>query len=285
MTFDRIQVPLKLSVSADVRPLSPFGLQIHFDDASHLTFADLPVDELQPLVLQHRLILLRGLEATANMTAFAEECARWGELLEWDFGAVFEVVEHADPKNYLFTSGSVPYHWDGAFAAQVPWLQIFQCREAADEATGGETIFCDTPAVWSSLSADEQQLWRSVEIEYKTEKVAHYGGSIRAPLVQTHPLTGETTLRFAEPANENTVSLNTPNLEVHGIERGSVPEFLADLTRRVYDRRFVYSHAWQPGDYLIADNHALLHGRNSYGRQLPRRLWRVHVLAQREDPS
>ena len=271
--------PMQLEVDAAIRRLEPFGLEVCFHDGARATFERLPIEQFKPLLLKHRLIVLRGLEPTPDQTTFSTQCARWGKLLEWEFGTVFEVVEHTDPKNYLFTTGSVPYHWDGAFAAQVPWLQLFQCREAPGESIGGETIFCDTPAVWNSLPLEQQELWRSVEIEYTTERVAHYGGAIRVPLVGDHPLTGETSLRFAEPANATTVRLNTPNLEVNGIAPEHVPAFLADLTRQVYDPRFVYAHAWQPGDYLIADNHALLHGRNRYGRQLPRRLWRVHVLA------
>jgi alpha-ketoglutarate-dependent taurine dioxygenase len=27
------------------------------------------------------------------------------------------------------------------------------------------------------------------------------------------------------------------------------------ITELLYDRRFVYQHAWQTGDYLIADNY------------------------------
>lgn len=264
--------------NGEVRPLTPFGLKILFESSRHLTLGSLPIDELKSLLRDHRLILLRGLEPISDQAEFSAQCTRLGELLKWEFGSVFEVVEHADPKNYLFTSGSVPYHWDGAFAAQVPWLQVFQCREAPGEGIGGETIFCDTPQVWNSLATETRELWKLVEIEYTTQKVAHYGGAIRVPLVGIHPLTGETTLRFAEPANATTVSLNTPNLEVHGIDPEIVPAFLEDLNRRVYDPRFVYAHSWRAGDYLIADNHALLHGRNSYGRQLPRRLWRVHVL-------
>ena len=143
MTFES----LELEFNADIRPLKPFGLQILFDMVRRPTLESLPIHALKPLLCKHRLILFRGLEPTAEKRDFAEQCSRWGKLLEWDFGTVFEVVEHADPKNYLFTSGSVPYHWDGAFATQTPWLQIFQCHEAPGEVLGGETIFCDTPAV------------------------------------------------------------------------------------------------------------------------------------------
>jgi len=269
---------LAAQLGAEFSLLSPFGIQLEFSGSSGVTLANIPTEELKSLLAQHRLILMRGLAPITEQPDFAAQCRRWGDLLEWDFGAVFEVVEHADPQNYLFTSGSVPYHWDGAFATQVPWLQIFQCCEAPATPAGGETLFCNTPALWNALPHESRVQWETVEIAYTTDKVAHYGGAIRVPLVQTHPLTGETVLRFAEPANATTVSLNTPQLEVHGISPEQVPAFLAELIHHIYDPQWVFSHAWQAGDYLIADNHALLHGRTRYDQQSPRRLWRAHVL-------
>lgn len=269
--------PLETEFACTLTALAPFGLEIRAQTAA-AALAELPRDQLRSLVLTRRLLLFRGFTGFDEPEAFAGLCREWGELLAWDFGTVFEVAEHADPQNYLFTSGSVPYHWDGAFAAKVPWLQYFHCREAPGSGVGGETIFCDTAAAWQSLPPETRDAWSAVEIEYFTDKVAHYGGRIRAPLLGRHPHTGESVLRFAEPANATTAPLNTPQLQVQGMDAGSVPAFLRDLTKLVYDPKFVYAHQWQPGDFLIADNHVLLHGRHCYGERLPRRLWRVHVL-------
>jgi alpha-ketoglutarate-dependent taurine dioxygenase len=258
-------------------PLQPFGLLVEAGQAGD-DVQQLPVPVLREKLARHRLLVLRGFVPFPAKEALADYCATWGPLLSWDFGTVFEVVEHDNPKNYLFTSGSVPYHWDGAFAQQVPWLQVFQCLEAPGTEQGGETIFCDTGRVWQAASPAQQALWGSVEIDYSTEKVAHYGGRIRARLVGTHPHSGETILRFAEPANAATVPLNTPHLQVQGIPEADVPGFLHDLLQQLYDPAHVYAHVWQAGDLVIADNHVLLHGRRPYRSRLPRRLWRVHVL-------
>ena len=272
-----MNVPAIEDLNCRIKPLTPFGLEIHSRDPSSSLTA-IAVDALRPLVLQHRLLVLRGFQPIDEQTTFSKICSRWGQLLEWEFGTVFEVVEHADPQNYLFTSGSVPYHWDGAFASKTPWLQFFQCRESPDATDVGQTIFCDTHALWNSQSAATRERWSSIEVEYTTDKVAHYGGHIRANLVDRHPHTEEIVLRFAEPPNSETTPLNTPEITIHGLIGQTVPEFLADLRHQLYAARFVYSHPWQVGDYVIADNHVLLHGRNRYHRQQPRRLWRVHIL-------
>ena len=38
------------------------------------------------------------------------------------------------------------------------------------------------------------------------------------------------------------------------------------------------AHAWRAGDVLIADNHALLHGRNAFLHAASRRLRRINIL-------
>jgi alpha-ketoglutarate-dependent taurine dioxygenase len=263
-------------IGCRVEPLTPFGLLVRPTEGASL--AGLSIEALRETVLARRLVVLRGFAPFPDKAALAEYCRAWGPLLEWEFGTVFEVVERDDPQNYLFTSGSVPFHWDGAFARAVPWLQFFQCVEAPGPDAGGETTFCDTPAVLRAVPLEVRARWEQVEIEYFTDKVAHYGGRVRARLVGRHPHTGEATLRYAEPADAATVRLNTPELHVHGVPEEEVPRFLEELRRWLYDPAFMLRHAWRAGDFVIADNHALLHGRTRYRSKLPRRLWRVHIL-------
>lgn len=258
-------------------PLAPFGWLIQ-STSPGADISDLSLSHLRQAVHRHRVVVLREFRALSSKESLASYSATWGPLLEWDFGTVFEVVEHENPKNYLFTSGSVPFHWDGAFARTVPWLQVFQCVESPGLNQGGETTFSDTARVWMAAAPELQARWKLVEIDYFSDKVAHYGGRVRAPLVARHPHTGETVLRFAEPADTATARLNTPELKVHGIPDGEVPGFLEDLRRRLYEPANLYAHSWHAGDQLIADNHVLLHGRRPYRSKLPRRLWRVHVL-------
>ena len=273
-------MPIELSTSIEckIESLSPFGVMLEVENDSNISIADFPIEELRPLLAQHRLVLLRGFAEVSEQREFSRYCSSWGELLEWEFGSVLEVAEHASPNNYIFTNGSVPFHWDGAFADQTPWLQWFQCLEAPHKRLGGETLFCDTTLLWSSLSAETQELWRSIVIDYSTEKVVHYGGKIEAALVGRHPFTDESVIRFAEPANATTVQLNTPRLKIRGIDEPDHIEFINNLTKQIYDPRFVYTHEWQEGDFLVADNHALLHARTAYQSNQSRRLWRVHVL-------
>jgi alpha-ketoglutarate-dependent taurine dioxygenase len=272
-------IPRSLASDESLRttPLEPFGLMLE-PSRPNAEVAAISLEGMREAIITHRLLLLRGFSPFDSKEQLANYGSLWGPLLEWDFGTVFEVAQKEQPRNYLFTSGNVPYHWDGAFADQEPWLQIFQCQESPGMDTGGETLFCDTTRLWNEAPPERQDQWQGVEIEYESDKVAHYGGKIRVPLLGKHPRTGKTVLRFAEPADAGTAPLNTPELRVFGIPEEAVADFLGDFKERIYAPQHVYAHSWNAGDRLIADNHVLLHGRRSYRNSQPRRLWRVHVL-------
>lgn len=259
-----------------VEPLAPFGQLIR----PQVSGASLPgfSADLRQRLLTERLLVWRGFAPFTEQATLAEYARCWGPLLEWSFGNVFEVVEQPAAANYLFTSGSVPFHWDGAFAAQTPWLQLFQCVEAPGVDAGGETLFCDTARAWNAASDSMRARWQEVEFEYATEKVAHYGGRIRARLAGSHPLTGDSVLRYNEPANATTASLNTPEVTPLGIQGPAAEQLLSELRTVLYNPAWCYAHSWMPGDLLLADNFVLLHGRQPYRTRTPRRLWRVHIL-------
>jgi alpha-ketoglutarate-dependent taurine dioxygenase len=236
-----------------------------------------PIAWLRALVAGNRVVVLRGFElfGADELVAY---CRSWGPILAWSFGALLDLVEHPDPKNYIFTSGSVPLHWDGAFADAVPSLQVFQCLEAPPSGAGGETLFSDTTRVWEDASAETRATWEKVSITYLTERVAHYGGRFTAPLVGRHPSSGSATLRYAEPPDDRTAKLNQLELSVHGVPEGDVADLLGALRATLYDPRHCYAHAWREEDILIADNHALLHGRSAYVSGSRRHMQRVHIL-------
>ncbi|MGW3952335.1 TauD/TfdA dioxygenase family protein [Streptomyces sp. NPDC004752] len=233
-------------------------------------------EELQELVRKHRVVVLRGFNPFEKKEELVEYARRWGPLLSWNFGDVLDLEVHDSPKDYVFTPGPVPYHWDGAFAEHVPAHQIFQCVKAP--VAGGRTVFCDTSLVLDALPEPLRRTWEGIKITYSKEKTAHYGGHITADLVQPHPHTGEPILRYAEPLDP-AVYLSPLFLEVDGLPDDLTPEaFFADSEKRLYDPEVTYHHTWQDGDYVITDNHALLHGRTAFEAGSARHLRRVHVL-------
>jgi alpha-ketoglutarate-dependent taurine dioxygenase len=258
--------------------LQPFGARMQADHPQSSP-ATLKAKALRNLVARHRLVVLRGF-ADLDKLGFVYFGRSFGELFEHEFGYLFELVVHENPKNYFFTSGRVPFHWDGAFFDQVPSLLLFRCLRAPAAAAGGETIFCDTTRVLANASESDREHWRRLELEYSTEKVAHYGGTVRRMLISRHPVTEDEVIRFGEP--DGAVALNPLHADFFDDGRrladAEKREFLRDFIPRLYAPDVMRSHVWQEGDYLIADNHALLHGRNAFPSAGPRHLFRVNVL-------
>jgi alpha-ketoglutarate-dependent taurine dioxygenase len=256
--------------------MAPFGLCVHAS-APGADVRDLPVDLVRGWTLRHSVVVLRGFEKL-DADAMVAYARTWGELLDWNFGVVLDLRVHETPQNYLFTPGNVPFHWDGAFARAVPSFQFFQCIRPPGPGAGGETLFSDTRRALRLATPEQRRAWRDVEISYSTEKLAHYGGQIRAKLVATHPHTGDTTIRFAEALNDESVKLNPLFVDVAGMSPGEQEALFARLRALLYDPRACYAHAWKEGDVVFADNHALLHGRRPFRTGAPRHLRRIHIL-------
>jgi alpha-ketoglutarate-dependent taurine dioxygenase len=254
------------------RPLTPFGTEITAPTPGS-ALATLSVPELRSAVAAHRLAVLRGFAAPSN-EEMMDFCRQLGEILEWEFGSVNELQVRPDARNYLHTNREVPFHWDGAFVGRVPHYIFFHCRVAPPPGSGGETTFCDTIRLLERATPDQRRRWEGIAVTYSTEKVVHYGGTFTSPLVSRHPASGQPVLRFAEPVED----LNPVRLTIHGLPAEEQPTFLAEMHRLLNDPALCYAHDWREGDIVIADNHALLHGRRAFRASAPRHLRRVNVL-------
>jgi alpha-ketoglutarate-dependent taurine dioxygenase/4-hydroxybenzoate polyprenyltransferase len=256
--------------NAQTRVLEPFGLEVRVPEGTD--WSTLPVESVHEWVAKHRVVVIRGLR-TLDKVELPGAARRLGPLQAWDFGAVNELKPDAAAKNYLFTRHAVPLHWDGAFAGRVPRYLFFRCLAAPDPEAGGETCFVDTTRVWERADDATRDRWRALRFVYETERLAHYGGRFSARAVSQHPYTGETVLRFAEPVDD----LNPVSVRAEGLGPLESAATITELRRALYQSPAVLHHRWQEGDVVIADNHALLHGRRPFEREAKRHIQRVNV--------
>jgi len=261
-----------MDASWNIQTLSPFGIVVR--SLSHDTTPTVvPTSLLKELIDEHRFLVLKGF-APLNGPALPNFCQTLGELLEWEFGAVNNLQVDPQAKNYLYTNREVPFHWDGAFLHRAPHYIFFHCDVAPKATSGGETLFCDTIRLLDQAPLELQKLWDQIVITYTTEKVVHYGGTFSSPLICSHPVTGSRVLRYAEPVED----LNPVQLSIAGISKEEQPAFIDDMHLRLNDESCCYSYQWESGDMLIADNHALLHGRRAFAEQAERHIRRVNIL-------
>ena len=251
---------------------NPFGLLVM---AKHQAaeLRTVPVDALKQWIAADRLVTLRNFAPLVG-SELPKFCSRLGKILEWDFGAVNDLRVKPGTRNYLYTNREVPFHWDGAFVGTVPHYIFFHCDVAPQRGHGGETLFCDTSLLLATAPGKRRALWEGTTITYTTEKIVHYGGRFTSPMISSHPVTGETTLRFAEPVTD----LNPVQLDIEGIPSAAQAEFLEDMHERLHDAAACYAHEWQSGDTVIADNHMLLHGRKAFLGDSERSIRRVNIL-------
>lgn len=259
--------------------LQPFGRLIEAHAGARI--GDLRFETIDTAVLESAFALVRGVEPPSRAEFLAWCAAAPGmETVEWDFGPVMELREDPSSPNYLFSRESVPFHWDGAFHRE-PDVLAFHCLEAPEEASGGETLIVDTRRVWRSAAAGTRAAWSRLSFRFETEKLAHYGGRVERALVQTHPRTGETILRFAEAAP---TERNPVRREIVGAVAAEGERLAAELAGLFYDPRNCVAHRWRRGDLLFVDNHSTAHGRAAYREGQPRHLRRIQ-LARRDAPD
>lgn len=269
----KINSEKELNQAYKVESLGSFGLKISTTRMASVT--EISGVLINELASREKILVFRGFQ-TMSRDGFLEFSRNHlnKNLLEWDFGPVMEMKESPDPKNYLFSSERVPYHWDGAFF-KTPNYLLFNCIQAPPRGAGGETLFCNTESIWKDANATEHALWSQVQLTYVTDKLAHYGGTITGPLVQKHPVSGSKILRFAEPVTTN---LNPVRLSVGGLTSGMQDRFLQDLTQRIYSASYSYKHQWRENDILMADNHSLIHGREAFTKNCSRHLRRIQLM-------
>ncbi|SDY96624.1 TauD/TfdA family dioxygenase [Hymenobacter psychrophilus] len=252
----------------------PFGLLVRADFPGQ-TIAGISAAQLTEWVQAHRILIFRGFELF-DKTPFALYAQQLGEPLQWPFGAINELKVKADAKNYLYTPSAVPLHWDGAFIGRIPYLIFFQCVKAPRAEDRGGTTFADTGRALARATAAQRARWAKATLRYRTEKIVHYGGTLTQRLLQAHPVTGEPTLRFAEPVRD----LNPVSVEVLGATPAEQADLIAELQAALYAPEVFYIHSWQDNDIVLADNHVLLHGRDAFLNPNERHIQRINLLAR-----
>lgn len=240
---------------------------------------EVDVGILRKIIEIDRLLLLRGFRVINSSEEFGEYCSSFGIISEWPFGKVLELREQECPKDHIFDHRYVPLHWDGMYRPLVPELQIFQCVDAPSRGQGGGTIFSNTIQAIEYAPRAARTLWEKVSGSYQ-RKMEFYDSHTVSPVMDIHPICGLRVIRYNEPENIKISSLiNPPDLRFTGLGSDDLIEFHRTLQQALYSSNNFYAHEWQTGDILIADNFALLHGREAFVTKSPRCLRRVHVLS------
>lgn len=255
-----------------VEKLIPFGAIIR-NEGQMDSVEQFSPDQIQAWVREFKLLVFKGFQTMPkqDLALFGQ---RLGKPLQWPFGAINDLKVKPDTENYIFTDHAVPMHWDGAFVGTIPHIILFQCLVAPKKEDLGGTTFANTTNIIRQASPEKLTQWEQVSITYRTKKIVHYGGKITQKFLTRHEVENTPVIRYAEPVED----LNPVSLEVHGLQGDSPAEFVEELEALLYHPDNLYTHRWESGDIVLADNHTLLHGREAFKNPNERYIQRVNIL-------
>jgi len=185
----------------------------------------------------------------------------------------------AGPEHWqtITTVGNRFWHSDGSYKDTPIRYSILNAVTAVEY--GGETQYADLRAAWDALDDVTQELISDkvgIFWSHNTRDQLKIGDSdkeraafakTRWPMVRTHPGSGRKVLWC--------------DSKVCAIEGMPVPEGRAlahELIEHIGQRERVYSHKWQPGDLVMADNRSTVHRGRRFDHSERREMRRVETV-------
>ncbi len=185
----------------------------------------------------------------------------------------------ADDRRMLHQKANFLWHTDSSYKTVPSLCSLLLARLLPGE--GGNTEFASMRAAWDALPGDRQQELLGLEVHHSlqhsrnrvdpralTDEMRAELPGASHPLVRTNPVNGRKAL-FAGAHASHVIGWPRP--------RGT--ELVEELNAFAGQPRFVYSHAWLPGDMVLWDNRAVLHRATAYDAQKYKRLLQRTTVA------
>lgn len=257
-----------------VRPLTRgFGAEVIGLELSRPPDAGV-IAQLKDLFDRHLVLLFRAHRLLpAAQIAFSR---RFGELQMPELRVFSNVGPDGRPKGKHPDRGTLVWHTDSSYAAHPPYASLLYAE--VTPSSGGHTLFADTLSACEALSEPDQARLsplRVIHDQRASRRRSGYGPlppeqakpPVEHPLLRTHPPTGRRGIYLGSHA-DRVVGLSDDE------SAGLIERLMAHATRP----RFVYEHAWRPGDLLMWDNRAVLHRATEYDTAIESRIMRRAVL-------
>jgi gamma-butyrobetaine dioxygenase len=227
-------------------------------------FAWLPLGELQasPVLRVGWLtrLLRRGVGFLSTVAtspgAILGAVAQVGQVLDTNYGRVFDVRAVAQPENLAYSDAGLGLHTDNPYRDPVPGFQALHCLVASPD--GGENIFADGFAIAEHLRSVDA---KAFAVLTQTLVPFHYRAK-NADLYCERPL-----IRLAPSGAVEGVHYNSRSIAPLPFPAAAAEEFYAAYRRfamLLREERFQLHVKLRPGDLVVFDNQRVLHGRSAY---------------------
>ena len=183
------------------------------------------------------------------------------------------------------------WHTDMSYSTDIALANVLHAKRVPvrDGRPLGDTQFRNMHAAYDDLPAEVRERLECRVAVHDFEKfwdvMRLRPGSLRGPLTpeqrakkppvpqpifRTHPITGRRVL-YCNPGYA---------MRIEGLEREESDALLEFLFRHQAQERYLYSHAWTPGDVLMWDNIGTVHNAVAdYGAEEHRYILRAQVMA------
>jgi taurine dioxygenase len=265
---------MPIEVAFRVRRLAPaLGGEVSGVDFS-LPADALPIRALYRALLEHQLLLFRGQELPPETQV----------AIARGFGEVQVHVMnqyHADgfPELYRLTNvddrgqptgkhpdrGTLAWHTDGSWQRRTGQATMLYAERVPEE--GGGTEWCDMYGAYEALDAETRARLEGMRAihnldfsrnrrhgdEPMSEAQRRAVPPVDHPIVRTHPDTGRKAIFLGDHAES-----------IVGMKYAEGRRFIDALNASIVRPELVYSHCWQPSDFVIWDNRCTLHRALEY---------------------
>lgn len=254
---------------------------------------------LRDAAVENVVLVIRG---QAHLTPAELQAAGelFGELMEdqnrrylVDGHPLISVLDnrHLDSKGQpAKVGGNATWHTDHTNQELPPKFTLLYAVAVPDK--GGGTSVCNARAGYEALPDEvkrridgartENTLISSARMKtgnpdiVKAQRESTKPPTVH-PLVRTHPETGTKAVWFHKAKTERVTGLKPQDLSPEETQ-----DFLQDLTDRITQPPFCYTHEYEKGDLLIIDDRASLHkAAFDYDPRQHRRLYRMLVRGDR----
>jgi gamma-butyrobetaine dioxygenase len=205
-------------------------------------------------LLKDGIAFLRGLPSQESALLASVEAI--GQVLETNYGRVFDVRSVPQPENLAYSDLGLGLHTDNPYREPVPGFQALHAMVTSME--GGESLFADGFAIAEHLRATEPEAFRvltqtAVPFAYRSKDAELYA---ERPLIQ---LTCDGVVAAVHYNSRSIAPLRLGAREVESFY-GSYRLF-ASLLR---NPRFQLKLRLADGDLVAFDNRRILHGRTAF---------------------
>lgn len=266
--------PIDLRAAEDPAVLAE--IRAGMDRHAVLVFRDQPFTDPEQMAFARRFDgELHAKTGAAAITRTRLESEAVADISNLDENG--EIFDSADRRR-MYALANRLWHTDASFQDPPGRYSMLSARVIPPDAP--DTEFADMRAAHDALDAATQAAIADLRVhhtitysrqvlgfEFTAEEQAKLAGA-QHPLVRTNPRTGRRSLYLASHAS-HVIGWSVPDGRL----------LLQDLTLHAVEPRFVYKHAWRPGDLVIWDNLATMHRARPFADGVHRReLRRVTTL-------